>query len=113
MLSKTVSRLVTKTSNQKFTSAILNSSVQKRTYANETDGRTSALEEAISSVLIKNQNEFEVTKDLAFLTSTIKTEEDFSQVLRLASRVVRIIISNHSHHHQFITLRQQYNDDKQ
>ncbi|KAG2386524.1 hypothetical protein C9374_002268 [Naegleria lovaniensis] len=86
MLSKTCTRLL-KTSNQKFTTSLLNTATQKRFYADDVDGRQSALEESIASILTKQANEYEVTKELAFLSSTIKNEEDFSYLMRLASKV--------------------------
>lgn len=94
MLSKTCTRLLLKTSNQKFTTSLLNTATQKRFYADDVDGRQSALEESIASVLTKQANEYEVTKELAFITSTIKNEEDFSNLMRLASKVVGILYSN-------------------
>ena len=89
MLSKTARLLKA----NKFTSSsLINKSIQTRAYADVTDGRQAAMEEAIQSILTNTNNEFEVTKELAFVASTVKSEEDFAHVMRLASRVVRINI---------------------
>ncbi|KAL9648458.1 hypothetical protein ABK040_014078 [Willaertia magna] len=84
MLRKSVSRLI-KPNSSKFIQQF--NKIQKRNYSEEQDGRQNALEEAITNVLTKTQNEYQVTKDLAFLSSTVKNEEDFSYLLRLATRV--------------------------